>query len=195
MTKKFFLPVLLVLAMVPLAAAQGASSLLKPPKGAPVAMVVFEDLECPMCAHTAPLLKRAEDTYHIPLVVYDFPLPQHNWSYQAAIFAHYFDSHSKELGHEFRNYIFAHQTEIYPGNLRGFVERFASAHNVDLPFVIDPQGKFAAEINADKALGKQVGIEHTPTVFVVSDRHQSDRVVEVKDPDTQLFQMIDAFKQ
>jgi protein-disulfide isomerase len=196
MTKKFFLPVLLVLALAGVAAAQGLSSLLKPPKGAAEAMVVFEDLECPMCARTAPLLKQAENTYHIPLVIYDFPLPQHNWSFQAAIFAHYFDSRSQALGHEFRDYIFANQINIDPSNLRGYVERFAAAHKVDLPFVIDPQGKFAAEINADKALGKQVGIEHTPTVYVVSDHHgQPDRVQEVQDPQTQLFQMIDAMKQ
>lgn len=195
MLKKFFLPALLVLALGPLAAAQDLSSLLKPPKGAPVALVVFEDLECPMCARTAPLLKQAENTYHIPVVIYDFPLPQHNWSYQGAIFAHFFDSHSQQLGHEFRDYIFANQLEINPSNLRGYVERFAAAHNIGLPFVIDPQGKFAAEINADKALAKQVGIEHTPTVYVVSDHARTDRVVEVKDPQTQLFQMIDAMKQ
>jgi protein-disulfide isomerase len=193
-TKRFLFAVAIaVLGLLPFAAAQELSSILKPPKGAPVALVVFEDLQCPMCARTAPLLQKAVQEYRIPLIVYDFPLPLHNWSYQAAIFAHYFDSRSKELGFEFRDYIFANQMGINPYNLHAYVERFASSHKVDLPFVIDPQGKFAAEINEDRQLGQRIGIQHTPTVYVVSNK--GPRVEEVKEPQTQLFQMIDAMKQ
>jgi protein-disulfide isomerase len=193
MTKRFlFAAALAIFGLLPLAA-QDLSSILKPPKGAPVALVVFEDLQCPMCAHTAPLLQRAVEEYKIPLIVYDFPLPLHNWSYQAAIFAHYFDSRSKPLGYAFRDYIYQNQMQIDPYNLRGYVEKFAAAHKVDVPFVIDPQGKFAAEVNADRQLGQRIGIQHTPTVYVVSDK--SPRVEEVKEPETQLFQMIDAMKQ
>lgn len=183
---------ILFFAFVSFAAAQDLSSVLKPPKGATEALVVFEDLQCPMCAHTAPLLKQAVKDYKIPLVIYDFPLPMHNWSYQAALFAHYFDSHSKQLGFDFRDYIFENQIQINPTNLRGYVERFAAAHKTELPFVIDPQGKFAAEINADKDMGNHVGIEHTPTVYVVSNK--GPRVQEVTDPANKLFQTIDAMK-
>ena len=194
MTRRFlFIAALAVLGFLPLASAQDLSSVLKPPKGAPVALVVFEDLQCPMCARTAPLLQKAVEQYKIPLIVYDFPLPMHNWSYQAALYARYFDSHAKPLGYEFRDYIYQNQMEINPNNLRGYAERFAAAHKVDLPFVIDPQGKFAAEINEDRQLGQRVGIQHTPTVYVVSDK--APRVEEVKQPETQLFQMIDAMKQ
>lgn len=194
MTKRIlFAAVIAVLGLLPLASAQDLSSILKPPKGAPVALIVFEDLQCPMCARTAPLLQKAVDEYKIPLIVYDFPLPMHNWSYQAALYARYFDSQSKPLGYEFRDYIFANQMAINPFNLRGYVEKFAGAHKVDLPFVIDPQGKFAAEINQDKQLGQRIGIQHTPTVYVVSNK--GPRVEEVKQPETQLFQMIDAMKQ
>ena len=75
-------------------------SVLKPPKGSPVAIVVFEDLQCPMCRRTAPLVEQASKTYKIPVIRHDFPLPMHNWSYQAAIFARFFDTHSKALGNE-----------------------------------------------------------------------------------------------
>jgi len=57
--------------------------------------------------------------------------------------------------------------------------------------VIDPQGKFAAEVNADKALGQKVGIQHTPTIYIVSTRNPQRPVVEVTDS-SQLFQMIEA---
>jgi protein-disulfide isomerase len=138
-------------------------------------------------------VKQAAATYKIPVVRHDFPLPMHNWSYDAAVIAHYFDSRSKELGIAFRDYIFDHQLEIYPANLREFANKFAVEHKVDLPFVVDPQGKFAAEVNADRDLGKTLNLQHTPTIYIVSSKPHGKPYVEVTD-DTQLYQMIDAMK-
>jgi len=166
---------------------------LRPPRGAQVAIVVFEDLECPDCRRAAPLLDEAAKTYKIPLVTHDFPLPFHKWSFEAAVTARYFDSQSKALGHEYRSYIFEHQPEITAENLRSFSERFAADHKVTLPFAVDPQGKLAAEVTADRDLGKSIHLEHTPTIYVVSSRTQGKPFVEVVDR-TQLFQLIDAMK-
>ena len=168
-------------------------SLLRPPKGAPVALIVFEDLQCPKCRMDSPLEEQAAKTYKIPLVRHDFPLEMHNWSFNAAVMARYFDTKSKELGDEFRDYIFQHQVEITPDNLRSFAEKFAAEHKTDLPFVIDPQGKLAAAVNADKELGKKLGLNHTPTIYVVSSRNPSRPFVEVTD-DKQLFQLIEAMQ-
>ena len=63
--------------------------------------------------------RRPRETYKIPLVQHDFPLPLHNWSFEAAVLARYFDTHSKEIGNDFRDTVFAHQMEIIPQNLRG----------------------------------------------------------------------------
>jgi protein-disulfide isomerase len=186
----FCLAVLLVLSSV--AFAQDPS-LLKPPKGAPVALVVFEDLQCPMCRTDSPLEEQAAKMHKIPLVRHDFPLPMHNWSYNAAVIARYFDSQSKELGNQFRDFIFQHQPEITPDTLQKFAQRFATEHKVDLPFVVDPQGKFAAEVNADKELGKKIGIQHTPTIYIVSSRNPSRPFVEVTDT-SKLFEMIEAMQ-
>ena len=178
-------------------AALGASaqdtldSVLRPPKGAQVAIVVFEDLQCPMCRRTAPLVEQASKTYKIPVVRHDFPLPMHNWSYQAAVMARFFDTHSKALGNEFRDYIFENQLEVNPQNLRGYAEKFATAHKVDLPFVLDPGGKLAAQVNADRDLGKAIKLDHTPTVYIVSSRNPGKPYVEVKDS-SQLYSTIDA---
>ncbi|HKT90336.1 MAG TPA: thioredoxin domain-containing protein [Candidatus Sulfotelmatobacter sp.] len=166
-------------------------SVLRPPKGSQVAIVVFEDLECPMCRRTAPLVEEASKTYKIPLIRHDFPLPMHPWSYQAAVMARYFDSHSKAVGNEFRDYIFQNQLEIDAQNLRGYAEKFAAAHKVDFPFVVDPNGKFAAEVNADRDIGKAIKLDHTPTVYIVSNRNPSRPYVEVKD-NNQLYSTIDA---
>jgi protein-disulfide isomerase len=165
-------------------------TVLRPPKGSQVAIVVFEDLQCPQCRRTAPILEQAAKTYKIPLIQHDFPLPGHNWSLNAAIMARYFDTHSKALGNDFRDYIFSHQLEINPLNLRGYAEKFAADHKVDLPFVMDPDGKLTALINADRDLGKAIKLEHTPTVYIVSNRHPDRPYIEVKD-NNQLYALID----
>ncbi len=181
-----------VLAALPSASGQGtADSVLRPPKGSQAAIVVFEDLQCPQCRRTAPIVEQASKTYKIPLVRHDFPLPMHNWSYDAAVMARYFDTRSKALGDEFRDYIFAHQLEIYPQNLRGYAEKFAAEHKVDFPFVLDPTGKLAAEVNADRDLGKAIKLDHTPTVYIVSNRNPTRPYIEVKD-NSQLYATIDA---
>ena len=167
---------------------------LRPPKGTQVALVVFEDLQCPQCRRVAPILEQASKTYKIPLVRHDFPLPMHNWSYDAAVMARYFDSSSKQLGNDFRDYIFKNQLEINPQNLRGYAERFAREHKVDFPFVVDPQGRFAGEVNADRDVGRAIKLDHTPTVYIVSSRHPEKPYVEVdaRQIDSQLYAMIDA---
>jgi protein-disulfide isomerase len=192
---KYFLAlaILAVVALIALEARAEDTSALKPPKGASVALIVFEDLECPDCARAAPLVQEAARTYHIPVVIHDFPLPKHPWAFDAAVLARYFDSQSKKLGSDFREQVFQHQVEITPENLRAFADKFATEHRVDLPFVVDPQGKLADAVKADRDLGTRVGINHTPTIYVVSNKSQGKPFVEVVDR-SQLFQMIDDMK-
>ena len=80
------------------AADQAVNDVLRPPKGAQVAIVVFEDLQCPQCRRVAPILEQASKTYKIPLVRHDVPLPFHTWSFDAAVFARYFDTHFESHG-------------------------------------------------------------------------------------------------
>ena len=173
---------------------QDLATELRPPKGAKVAIVVFEDLQCPLCRQTAPLLKQAGKTYKIPVVRHDFPLPMHNWSFEATIAAHYFDARSRALGLEYRDYIFEHQPEITPQNLRSFSDKFAADHKMALPFVIDPQGKLAAEVRAERDEGTRIGLHQTPTIYVVSSKPGGKPYVEVTDR-SQLYQMIDAMER
>jgi protein-disulfide isomerase len=168
----------------------GDTSLLRPPKGSKVAILVFEDLQCPDCSRAAPLLHEAAKKYNIALVQYDFPLPMHNWSFEAAVNARYFDTKSKKLGDDYRLFIFANQPQITPQNLRGMTERFAADNKVAFPFVVDPSGELTAKVKADYAIGQRVGIDHTPTIYVVSDTTRGKPFVEVVDR-TQLYQLID----
>jgi len=164
---------------------------LKPPAGARVAIIEFEDMECPDCANANPLLREAAAKYNIPLIRHDFPLPFHPWSFQAAVNSRWFDTKSKKLGDDYRDAVFASQPSITSLDvLRQFTENFAKNHNVQLPFAIDPQGKLAAAVKADYALGQRIGIEHTPTIWVTTSNSKGAPFVEVVDR-TKLYQLID----
>ena len=51
-------------------------------------------------------------------------------------------------------------------------------------------GSLAAEVKADYALGQRIGIEHTPTIWVVTNGSHASPFVEVVDR-SKLFQLID----
>ena len=166
-------------------------SALKPPAGAHVAIVEWEDMECPDCARANPLLREAAAKYNIPWVRHDFPLPFHAWSFNAAVNARWFDTKSKKLGDDYRDAVFANQVSITtPDALAQFTQKFAQEHGVAFPFAVDPQGKLAAEVKADYALGQRVGIEHTPTIWVVTANSKGAPFVEVVDR-SKLYQLID----
>lgn len=191
----WLLAVLLILAVVgTLASRAQETKALRPPKGAKVAIVVFEDMQCPDCARAHPLVEEAARTYKIPVVRYDFPLPQHDWSMEAAIIARYLEKKSKKLGDDFRTEIFKNQQSITKQNLRSFADKFAAARKIDLPIIVDPQGKLAAEIMADRDFGQRTGITHTPTLYVVNNQTTGTPFVEVVDR-SKLFELIDQMKR
>jgi len=168
------------------------ASALKPPAGHNIAIIEFYDLECPMCAQTNPKLIAAANQYKIPWIRHDFVIPGHIWSREAAINARFFDTKSEALGNEYRDYILANQISIETvPELNEFTRQFAKAHKIDMPPVVDPMGVFDAKIRADVDLGKRIGIEHTPTIFIVAKGGHAPPYTEVIDPDHRLDQTID----
>jgi protein-disulfide isomerase len=169
---------------------------LKPPKGAKVAIVVFEDLQCPDCGRAHPLVNEIARQHNIPVVHYDFPLPMHNWAFDAAVIRRYFESKSKELGEGWRDYVYRNQTALTSQNLSEHARKFAEAHGAQLPFLLDPEKKFTAQVKADYALGQKIGVQHTPTIWVVGATKgtPNEPFVEVVDR-SQLSRMVDDMKQ
>ena len=169
------------------------SPVLKPPAGSNVAIVEFADLECPACRAANPTLMSAVAKYHVPWIRHDFTLPYHAWSTEGAINARWFDTKSAELGGQYRDYIFEQQPNIATlADLEQATQTFARQHNIAFPFMIDPQGKFRAEIDADKNLGHQLDINQTPTIFVVTRNSHAPGypIVRINDPQT-LFTYLD----
>jgi protein-disulfide isomerase len=195
MNQRLLVPALaLAILTAAFSAAAQDTSILKPPKGSKLALIVFEDLQCPDCRRAEPQLQEAVKAYKIPLMRYDFPLPMHNWAFDAHVMARWFDTKSKAIGEEFRGYIFENQPQITRENLRGYAERFAARKKLALPFLMDPTGALAAKVKADVNLGKRVGVSHTPTIYVVSETTTGKPFVEVVDR-SELFALIDEMKR
>ena len=98
----------------------------------------------------------------------------------------------KRVGDEYRDEIFANQPSLGedPSRMNDFTQKFAADHKIAFPFNVDPQGKLAAAVKADYALGQRIGIEHTPTIWVVTSQSKGAPFVEVVDR-TKLYQLID----
>lgn len=164
------------------------TSMLKPPPGVKVAILEWEDLECPACAHAFPFVHQAVAHYHIPLIQYDFLIPGHIWSHQAALYARYMkDKVSPQLADDYRRQVFASQYRIATqDDLVNFTKQFMASHGKQMPFVVDPTGEFERQVEADVDLGKKLGLQFTPTIVVVTPRHW----IQVKDV-SDLYSAID----
>jgi protein-disulfide isomerase len=168
------------------------SSPLRPPAGYRVAIVEWQDLECPDCARAFPVVRDAVAQTHVPWVEHDFPLKFHKWSFDAAVDARYIESvKGHAVADEFRGEVFAAQMYLHSkDDIKTFAQKFASQHGMAWPFLVDPSGKLTADVNADYALGEKVGIDHTPTIWVVTNgKNGAQQFSEVTDR-TKLVPMI-----
>lgn len=146
------------------------TTILRPPAGSKVAIIVFEDLGCPACAKAHPIENEVARQFHVPVERYDFPLAQHIWTFQGAVYARYLqDKVNPKLADDYRSAIFAAQMSISSkDDLRQFTEHWLQQHGQKLPTVVDPGGALAAKVQADYDLGRRLNVEYTPTLVVVT---------------------------
>ena len=159
------------------------------PKGSPIAIMEIEDLECPACARAYPVVHAALNKYKIPLVRYDFIIPGHIWSRDAATTARYLeDKVSPAVAAQFRGDVFSAQLSINSReDLQNFTRTWFQKHNQQLPFAMDPTGRFNAEIESDVNKANRLGLIHTPTIVVLTTKGWTE-VTDV----TQLYSVLDA---
>jgi len=141
--------------------------------GAPVTLVEFGDFECPNCKEEAKTLRDNVPTkFPTKVRVYfeDFPLEAiHPWAKPAAIAGRCVYRQSPAAFWQFHDWIYEHQEEIKPENLKDKVLDFAkSAKDVDtlqLGRCIDTKAT-ESEVDASMAEGKSLHVDATPTLFV-----------------------------
>ena len=164
-------------------------SVLQPPAGSPVAIIVFEDLGCPACAHDHAIEADAAAKAHVPLIRYDFPIPNHIWTFQAAVCARYVQDTLKNpsLAEQYRADVFKIQAQINSkDDLQNFTRNWFQKHGKQMPFALGPDSLFGLEVQADYRLGERMGVVHTPTIIVLAP-HGWVQVVDV----AQLYTVID----
>jgi protein-disulfide isomerase len=143
------------------------------PENASVTVVEFGDFECPNCREEAKTLRaNVPSQYPTQVHVYfkDFPLEQiHPWAKPAAIAGRCIYHQSASAFWKYHDWIYDHQTEITPDNLKTQVLDFAkTAQDLDavqLGHCIDTKAT-EAEVDASLAEGHALHVDATPTVFL-----------------------------
>jgi protein-disulfide isomerase len=142
------------------------------PADAPVKIVVFSDFECPYCSQLAKTLRqdmlpKYADKVHVLFA--DFPLTTiHPWARAAAESAHCLGDQNPAAFWAFHDWIFSHQSEVSPANLRDKTLEIAKQQSVDASKVgtcLDTHAP-AAQIDKSIELGRVLGVQQTPTFFM-----------------------------
>lgn len=141
------------------------------PANAPVTVVEFADLECPMCARVQQfleqeLLPRYKDK--VRLVFMDFPLPMHDWSHVAALASQCSYQMKPSVFENYRSMIFAHQAEINVTNVRDLLLQYGEQVGLDrmrLAACVDSKASLP-RVEADLHMGNALEITSTPTFFI-----------------------------
>jgi protein-disulfide isomerase len=143
------------------------------PATAPVNIVEFGDFECPNCREEAKTLRDNIPTQYptqAHVVFKDFPLEQiHPWAKTAAIVGRCIDHQSVAAFWKYHDWIYDHQVEITPDNLKtqvmDFTKSLPDVDAVKLGNCIDTKAT-EAEVDASLAEGRSLHVDATPTVFI-----------------------------
>ena len=140
--------------------------------GAPVVLVEFSDFECPYCREQAKMLhENLLATYpkEVRLYFVDFPLESlHPWAKAAAMMGRCIFHQNAQAFWDYHDWIFQHQEEINPENLKEKVLEFAKTKGTDadqLSKCIDSRAT-EEEVTGTREEGKSLGVNSTPTMFV-----------------------------
>lgn len=142
------------------------------PADAPVTIVEFADLECPMCAETQKFF--AHDLIpkygnKVRIVFKEFPLVQiHQWALTAAIANECAYKLNPADFFKYRTTIFAGQSMINAANVRSLLLDFgqrSGLNRLKLADCIDSKATLP-RVEADMREGRELGIMSTPTLFI-----------------------------
>jgi protein-disulfide isomerase len=155
-------------------------------KDAPVTVTVFSDFQCPFCSRAAKGLTQdilPEMSGAVRLEYRNFPLPMHAWARAAAEAAACARQQGDRYFWSFHDYFFEHQKELKPDTLTQSVLEYAaglSGFNAQtLSTCLEQKGASAA-VERDVALGKEIGVTGTPTMFVNGERLSGYRAEQLR---------------
>ena len=139
------------------------------PANAPVTIVEFSDLQCPHCKEANPTIERLlKEEPGVRFVSQNFPLPSHNWAEKAAEYADCVGRASNDAYWTFVDGVFAAQEQITADNADDKLKGIADSAGVNGADVAACAAKpeTQARVEASIQLGKDLGVNSTPTLFV-----------------------------
>ena len=140
--------------------------------GASVVLVEFSDFECPHCREEAKILHDnllREYPTQVRLYFMDFPIEiAHPWARAAADAGQCIFKQKADLFWQYHDWIFEHQNEVTPDNLKDKVLEFAKGKDIDALQLARCMDTKAADPDVEKtiAMAKSLQINATPTIFV-----------------------------
>jgi protein-disulfide isomerase len=139
------------------------------PKGAPVTIVEFGDLQCPACKAAQPTIEglvAAEPNARF--VFQNFPLEMHNWAAKGAAYSDCVSRASNDAFWKFVSKTYDTQSDITAENADEKLTAIADGVGVKGSDIADCAAKpeTKARVDASVALGKSVDVTGTPTLFV-----------------------------
>jgi protein-disulfide isomerase len=148
---------------------KGVNGPAKGPAKAQVTVVEFSDMQCPHCQKVAPMVETLlaqEPDVHF--VFQNFPLPSHNWAEKAAGYVECVGQSSNEAVWKFIAKAFEDQTNITEANADEKLKAIATASgaNADEAAACAVKPETKARIQASVALGRSVGVNGTPTLYI-----------------------------
>ena len=148
---------------------KGVNGPAKGPAKAPVTIVEFSDMQCPHCQKAAPAIEQLlaqEPEAHF--VFQNFPLPLHNWAEKAAEYVDCVGRVGNDAVWKFIQKTFDEQANITEANADEKLKAIATASgaNGDEIAACAAKPDTRARVEASVALGKSVGVNSTPTLFI-----------------------------
>jgi len=136
-------------------------------------LIVFGDFQCPVCkAEAQSLRENLLKAFPTQAKVYfkDFPLDSiHPWARPASIAGRCVYRQSPEAFWKYHDWIYEHQEEITPDNLKDKVMEFAKGaselDSLQLGRCMDTKAT-EADIDASVAQGHSLNVDATPTMFI-----------------------------
>ncbi|MDD9943250.1 MAG: thioredoxin domain-containing protein [Myxococcales bacterium] len=131
---------------------------------APVTIVEFSDFQCPHCGRAHPQLSRAlaELDGRVKLIFKHYPLSGHPRAVPAAMAA----EAAREQGKfwEMHDLLFEHQDKLEDPHLLAYAEQLG----LDIPKFKEAMASpsLKARIEADRDLGRRLGVASTPTIII-----------------------------
>ncbi len=142
------------------------------PADAPVNIVLFSDFQCPYCSQLAKTIRQDLPKKYgdkVRVIFVDFPLSAiHPWARAASESALCLGAQNPAAFWAFHDWIFDHQKETTPANLRGETVAIAKQQSIDeakLATCLDTHAS-AAQIDRSIQTGRLLQVQQTPTFFV-----------------------------